>query len=93
MWALRGNRPRYLGVFTPPGELLIRHGFWPAPLRVEGGDDLTLAVEHTGLHDSINPLRRKGGLVPSGQAYIVGNGDREVILPSIGVRVFPVVTP
>jgi hypothetical protein len=35
--AMRGNRPRYLGKFTPPGELLTRHGFWPAPLRVEGG--------------------------------------------------------
>ena len=32
--AMRGNRPRYLGKFTPPGELLTRHGFWPAPLMV-----------------------------------------------------------
>jgi hypothetical protein len=32
--AMRGNRPRYLGVFTPAGQLLTRHGFWAAPLRV-----------------------------------------------------------
>ena len=69
-------RPRPTWPWLYRSDVLRRHGFWPAPLHlvpkpVWNGDPEQYAPV---------PRRRHCGPMPDGQAYIVGNGEREVLL-------------
>jgi hypothetical protein len=69
MMGLLPPRPTWPWLYR--SEIPRRHGFWPAPLHI------VPKPVWNGDPEQYAPVPRRGGRVPDGQAYIVGNGERE----------------